>query len=35
VQMAVPPGRHGSLEILLEALGQELELKRISLIGKP
>lgn len=30
VQMAVPPGRHGSLEVLLEALGQELELERIS-----
>ncbi len=30
VQMAVPPGRHGSLEVLLEALGRELELKRIS-----
>jgi hypothetical protein len=30
VQMAVPPGRHESLEGVLEALGKELELKRIS-----
>ncbi len=33
VQMAVPPGRHGSLEVLLEALGKEVELKRISTVG--
>ena len=32
VQLAVPPGRHGRLEVLLEALGQEMELKRISTV---
>lgn len=30
VQLAVPPGCDGTLEALLEALGQELELKRVS-----
>jgi hypothetical protein len=30
IQLAVPPGSKGSLEDLLEALGQELELKRVT-----
>jgi hypothetical protein len=30
VQLAVPPGCHHALEALMEALGQELELKRVS-----
>ena len=30
VQLAVPPGRSRSLEALIEALGQEMELERVS-----
>jgi hypothetical protein len=30
IQLAVPPGCEGSLETLMEALAQELELKRVS-----
>jgi len=30
VQLAVPPGSNRSLEILMEALGQELKLERVS-----
>ncbi len=30
VQLAVPPGCRDSVEALMKALGQELELKRIS-----
>ena len=30
IQLAVPPGSKGSLNELLEDLGQELELKRVT-----
>ncbi len=30
VQLAVPPGCSGSLETLMDALGQELKLERVS-----